>query len=97
MRPNKPKHRSSEQTETYCKGQSKEYRQLMLKRSELSDGFQGRLFKNTVRERVQGVCSATALFFNWLVTKLVSQGLASPILRLSLVRVFAVNCIWWGF
>ena len=55
MRPNKPKHRSLEQTETYCKGQSKEYRQLMLKRSELFDGFQGKLFKSTVRERVQGV------------------------------------------
>ena len=55
MRPNKPKHRSSEQRKIYCKGQSKEYRQLMLKRSELSDGFQGRLLKSTVTGRVQGV------------------------------------------
>ena len=55
MRPNKPKNSSSEQRKIYSKGQSKEYRQLMLKRAELSDGFQGRLFKSTVRERVQGV------------------------------------------
>lgn len=54
-RPNKPKNSSSEQRKIYSKGQSKEYRQFMLKRAELSDGFQGRLFKSTVRERVQGV------------------------------------------
>ena len=28
---------------------------LLLKKSKLSDGFQGRLFKSTVKERVQGV------------------------------------------
>ena len=38
---------------------SKENGQLMLKRSELPDGFQGRVFKDRVRERVVGVCSAS--------------------------------------
>ena len=33
---------------------SKEYRQLMLKRPELFDGFQGRVFKGKVRETVAG-------------------------------------------
>ena len=35
---------------------SKEYRQLILKRLELLNGFQGGVFKDSLRERVVGVC-----------------------------------------
>ena len=35
-------------------GPSKENGQLMLKRSELPGGFQGRVFKGKMRERVAG-------------------------------------------
>ena len=34
---------------------SKENEQLMLKRSELPDGFQGRVFKDRVGKRVMGM------------------------------------------
>ena len=36
----------------YCKAPSKENGQLVLKRPECPEGFQGRVFKDSVRERV---------------------------------------------
>ena len=35
-------------------GSSKEYRMFILRRLELPSGFQGRIFKGKLRERVQG-------------------------------------------
>ena len=35
-------------------GSSKEYMMFMLRRLELPSGFQGRVFKGKLRERVQG-------------------------------------------
>ena len=44
-------------------GPSKENEQLMLKRPELPEGFQGRVFKGKVREKKsQGEWSASARF-----------------------------------
>ena len=36
----------------YCRAPSKENRHLMLKRPKLSDGFQGRVLKDRMGERV---------------------------------------------
>ena len=51
----------------YCKafsvGPSKENRQLRLKRPKLPDGFQGRVFKDKVRERVAGCLISSWTFF----------------------------------
>ena len=40
----------------YCRALSKESRQLVPKRPELPEGFQGNVFKNKVREGGCGVC-----------------------------------------
>ena len=45
---------------------SKEYWRLVLKRPELPDGFQGKVFRDRVRERVAG-CATSLWTFFWLV------------------------------
>ena len=47
----------------YCRAPSKESRQLTLKRPELSDGFQRKVFKDWVRERVAGYTVSSWTFF----------------------------------
>ena len=49
----------------YCKAPSKENRHLMLKRPKPLDGFQGRVFKDSVRERVPG-CAISSCTVLWL-------------------------------
>ena len=49
-----------------CRAPSKENRQLMLKRPELPDGFQARIFKDVLGERVVG-CLISSWTFFWLV------------------------------
>ena len=39
----------------YCRAPSKDSRQLVLKRPELPDGFQGKVFKDRMREGCYGV------------------------------------------
>lgn len=39
----------------YCRAPNKESRQLVLKRPELLDGFQGKVFKDKLREGSCGV------------------------------------------
>ena len=53
----------------YCRAPSKESRQLVLKRPELPEGFQGKVFKDRVKERGCGVCviSSWTWTFFWLV------------------------------
>ena len=45
-----------EKCSVYCRAPSKESRQLVLKRPELPEGFQGKVFKNRMREGCCGVC-----------------------------------------
>ena len=40
----------------YCRAPSNESRQLVLKRPKLPDGFQGKVFKDRVREGGRGLC-----------------------------------------
>ena len=40
----------------YCRASSKESRELVLKTPGLSDGFQGKVFKDRVRDGGCGVC-----------------------------------------
>ena len=51
----------------YCKvpsvGPSKENGQLMLRRPKLPNGFQGRVFKDSVRERVMGCMISSCTSF----------------------------------
>lgn len=44
---------------------SKENRQLLLKRPELPDGFQGGVFKSSVREGLQSALSACMQLLAW--------------------------------
>ena len=50
----------------YCRTPSKESRQLILKRPEFPQGFQGRVFKDSVRERVIGYMISLCIIL-WLV------------------------------
>ena len=47
----------------FTAGPSKESRQLVLRRPELADGFQGNVFKDRVRERVVGYVISSWTFF----------------------------------
>ena len=47
----------------YCRALSKESRQLVLKRPELPEGFQGKVFKDRVREGVMGCMISSWTFF----------------------------------
>ena len=47
----------------FIAGPSKEFGQLMLKRPEISDGFQGKVSKDRVRERVAGCMISSRTFF----------------------------------
>ena len=49
----------------YCRAQNKESRQLVLKRPELPDGFQGKVFKDKLRE---GSCGVHAQLMEILLT-----------------------------
>ena len=50
----------------YCRVPSQESRQLVLRRPELSNGFQGKVFKDRMRGRVAG-CMISSWTFFWLV------------------------------
>ena len=50
-------------------GPSKENGQLMLKRPKVPDGFQGRVFKGKVRERVSGCMISCGYLSDWLVVR----------------------------
>ena len=56
VRPNKHKHRGLDQTKVYFRAPSKKNRWLMLKRPNLKDGFQERVFKGKIRDEGYRVC-----------------------------------------
>ena len=53
----------------FIAGPSKEYGWLILRRLELPNGFQGRVFKDKVREKVIGCLISLWTYFYWLMVR----------------------------
>ena len=89
-----------------CKTPSKEYGQLMLKKTRLSLGFQGRAFKGKGRKRVVG-CMISLCTVLWLVSGKVTGSTFKNLKHqpsgsncsgiYALVVSEQLTSAWWGF
>ena len=66
----------------------------MLKRPEPRDGFQGRVFKGKVRDRVTGCWISSWTFFELVVVRSLSGILEINIINLLVPTSLGSTCLW---